>query len=178
MILVKTFRSMTDILYFSILLFLFMYISSLLGMEMFAYKLRMKSDDTFVMNVTAAYLRNETMLPSRENFDTISIALTSVFIIIIGEDWPAIMYNYCRLLGNYYCWYFIIVFCFGNFMLLSLFTAILLQNFEEDDSEENEEDDDGVNDKASDSIQTRSTTIYGVRDYKSKFKQMLIEAKY
>ena len=82
------------------------------------------------------------MSAPRENFDTIDQALTSVFIVIIGEDWNSLMYNYNRAVGTHAVFYFVLVFCFGNFMLLSLFTAILLQNFEEDSgkAEESEEE--------------------------------------
>lgn len=51
-----------------------------------------------------------------------------MFIIILGEDWPGVMYNYSRVYGGSlgYVNYFIITFALGNLMLLSLFTAILL----------------------------------------------------
>jgi hypothetical protein len=75
----------------------------------------------------------------RDNFDTIYNSMTTVFIVILGEDWPGVMYNYTRASGSYLtCIYFIVVYCAGNFILLSLFTAILLEKFapqEEDDPE-------------------------------------------
>lgn len=77
--------------------------------------------------------------PPRANFDSIGEALTSIFIIIVGEDWPKIMFNYTRVFGdNSYLVtiYFICVYSIGNYMLLSLFTAILLQNFEPEEEDE------------------------------------------
>jgi hypothetical protein len=64
-----------------------------------------------------------------------------VFILILGEDWPGVMYNYIRVYnGNIWvCLYFLSVFSLGNLMLLSLFTAILLQNFEGGDDDEEDE---------------------------------------
>jgi hypothetical protein len=73
------------------------------------------------------------MIPPRANFDNIFNALTTVFILIIGEDWPGVMYNYTRTFGetgSFITLYFVLVLCIGNLMLLSLFTAILLDNFE------------------------------------------------
>jgi hypothetical protein len=66
-----------------------------------------------------------------------------VFIIILGEDWPAVMYNYSRVYDGSlgYVGYFIITFSLGNLMLLSLFTAILLQNFENSDDGDEADDD-------------------------------------
>ena len=69
--------------------------------------------------------------------------MTTVFIIILGEDWPLVMVNYTRSVSSLYILYFLVVYCFGNFILLSLFTAILLEKFEP----EIEEDDDDQKDK-------------------------------
>ena len=52
------------------------------------------------------------------------------------------MYNYSRVYGGDlgYVGYFIATFSLGNLMLLSLFTAILLQNFEGGDDDEEEDE--------------------------------------
>jgi len=75
--------------------------------------------------------------------------MVTMFIIILGEDWPGIMYNYVRVYGDN-GWpisiFFMTCFAIGNFMLLSLFVAILLSNFENsDDDEGEEEEEDEVN---------------------------------
>jgi uncharacterized protein YacL len=59
--------------------------------------------------------------------------------VIIGEDWNAVMYSHERSLGIVAKIYFIILLVFGNFILLSLFTAILLKNFESDTEDEAKE---------------------------------------
>ena len=43
------------------------------------------------------------------------------------------MYNYARILGGGSIIYFVSLVIFGNFIMLNLFLAILLKNFEEDD---------------------------------------------
>ena len=40
------------------------------------------------------------MITPRANFDSISDAMVTMFIIILGEDWPGIMYNYVRVYGD------------------------------------------------------------------------------
>jgi hypothetical protein len=47
--------------------------------------------------VTETFLSNHTMIAPRTNFDSIDSAMTTIFIIIIGEDWPAVMYDYVRV---------------------------------------------------------------------------------
>jgi len=149
-ILRKTAMSLKDIGYFSVLLFLFMFIISLLGMELFANECRFDQDDNLILNVTKAYIEdpNKVMLAPRENFDSISNALITVFIIILGEDWPGVMYNYVRVYdikdpsgaaGWASSIFFMLSFMIGNFLLLSLFVAILLQNFEESPEDEDED---------------------------------------
>ena len=78
----------------------------------------------------------------RENFDTIDQALTTIFIVIVGEDWNWVLYAFVRAKGYdsqvmYYLviFYFTMLMILGNIMLFSLFTAILLANFEGDMSE-------------------------------------------
>lgn len=78
------------------------------------------------------------MIAPRYNFDNIYNALIVVFCGILGEDWNNSMYSFINpKVANQYIvmGYFISLLIIGNIMLLSLFTAILLQNFED-----NEED--------------------------------------
>lgn len=69
--------TMVQISYFSILLMLFMLISSLLGMELFAY--RIYDDDG---------------VSPRLNFDTLYNALITIFVLLTNEGWPQIVYVY------------------------------------------------------------------------------------
>ena len=69
----------------------------------------------------------------RENFNTISNALFTVFVIIVAEDWNVVMYTYVRALGatesgrTLAIIYFIALFVMGNIIMLALFTALLLK---------------------------------------------------
>jgi hypothetical protein len=125
----KTIMSISDISNFSVLLFLFMYIAALLGIELFANYVQFNENKELLTDVILSQASGVDMKPPRENFDNIGNALTTVFILIIGEDWPGIMYNFSRIYGDkggFVCLYFVSVLVVGNLMLLSLFTAILL----------------------------------------------------
>lgn len=111
----------------------------LLGMEIFAHTCQFEyqqsdleeNNGKLVMDVQTGWKNraDRPIAPPRENFDTISNALTSIFIIIVGEDWPKIMFNYTRVFEQnsfLVTIYFICTYSIGNYMLLSLFTAILL----------------------------------------------------
>ena len=83
----------------------------------------------------------------RTNFNNIGFALTTVFIVIIGEDWNWVMYLWVRAYGNgstgseiVATLFFLLMMIFGNIVLFSLFTAILLRNFDDDNEDEEEED--------------------------------------
>jgi hypothetical protein len=142
-ILRKIYDSIVDISSFSLLLFLFIYILALLGMELFANYCKFDEKDEMITDIPAAYKEKKFMISPRENFDTLWNGITTVFIIIVGEDWPGVMFNYVRmeekevgkLTGYWNIIYFFFVFVLGNLLLLSLFTAILLQNFESTESE-------------------------------------------
>ena len=63
--------------------------------------------------------------------------------MIVGEDWNWVLYAFVRAVGSsspawYYLTitYFMLIVILGNIMLFSLFTAILLENFEGDMSEQ------------------------------------------
>jgi hypothetical protein len=95
-----------------------------------------------------ATLEGLPMASPRENFDDTIGAITTVFILTIGEDWPVVMYNYTRVYNGsqLIMLYFLITYSMGNFAMLSLFTAVLLSKFEEKedeiDKEDEEKDDD------------------------------------
>jgi len=67
----------------------------------------------------------------RLNFDSLSEAFLSVFVILIGDNWNEIMYNCMRSTNELQSSiYFIILMAFGKFVMLNLFLAILLGNFD------------------------------------------------
>ena len=56
------------------------------------------------------------------------------------ENWYVIMWSGMRGVGPWSSIYFIIWIFFGNYVLMNLFLALLLEAFQADDSDENQEE--------------------------------------
>lgn len=81
---VMTIRNIYD---YTILLALFIYVMSLLGMSQFAGKVKFDlENEVDLINGKAP----------RSNFDTFGWAVVTVFEIMIGENWNAMMYDHMR----------------------------------------------------------------------------------
>jgi len=120
-----------------LLLFLFIVIFALLGMQVFGGKFNFEGavDDK-----------------PRQNFDSFWQSLLTVFQILTGEDWNAVMYDGIQAyhgvggFGILACIYFIILFICGNYILLNVFLAIAVDNLADAESLtaiEKEGDEDG-----------------------------------
>jgi|TARA_B110001450_G_C17666418_1_gene499737 hypothetical protein len=136
----KIIITIKDITNISVLMMLFMLIFSLVGSEMYGFKVKYNDEDlskpvdpkTFVGGVYP-----------RQNFNTLYQGLTTIFIVFIGEDWNSVMYDHYRPTKSALTIvYFMFLFIFGNLILLNLFLAILLKNFEEPPGQEEEDNDD------------------------------------
>ena len=69
--------------------------------------------------------------PPRINFDGFFNSFAAVFNVFQGEQWQFVMYNAIRSTGSASIIYFVTLIIFGNIILLKLFLAVLLENFEE-----------------------------------------------
>lgn len=124
-------RSLKSIFYISLLLFLFLFIYALLGMNLFSGSFTNKK------------------IPYRQNFDSYNNAFISVFQILTQSTWQYILYLTMNTDVNKFisCFYLISWILIGNYLFLNLFLAILLDEFykesqkltknREDDIEEN-----------------------------------------
>jgi hypothetical protein len=140
-------KSIIGLSTFSVLMLIIIFIFMLLGMELFAFKIRYDEDDVPIP------LDQKGGSSPRENFNTPWSAFITIFIVIVGDDWNTIMYSHYRVLmeasttqGYVAVSFFIVLFIMGNLVLLNLFLAILLQNFDEgsDDADEENENDDKI----------------------------------
>eukprot|EP00096_Caligus_rogercresseyi_P004791 TRINITY_DN1928_c0_g2_i1.p1 TRINITY_DN1928_c0_g2~~TRINITY_DN1928_c0_g2_i1.p1 ORF type:complete len:1446 (-),score=320.23 TRINITY_DN1928_c0_g2_i1:115-4299(-) len=118
-----------------VLLFLFLGIYALLGSQLFGGK--------FIERI---YPGDIGLSKPRANFDSFYNSLLSVFQILTGEDWNAVMYDGIlayggpqTVLGMFASLYFISLFIVGNYILLNVFLAIAVDNLAGDDDEEEEE---------------------------------------
>lgn len=116
-------RSIGSFFYLAMLLLLFIFIYALLGMQTYGGKFYFDEG-----------------VP-RGNFDTFNTAFITVFQVMTMENWPDVLTSCMRsdvnkILTAVYLisWIFV-----GNFMLLNLFLAILLDSFADDDDAESKE---------------------------------------
>ena len=116
-------NSLEGIFYVSMLLLLFIVIYAILGMQFFQHKL---SD-------------GEGGVP-RNNFDSFHWAFISTFQVLAGENWPALLYDGIKgstwLTGSVFFVSWVIV---GQFVLLNLFLAVIMANFDDMGDDEEEE---------------------------------------
>uniref|UniRef100_A0A8C4ZFR6 Calcium channel, voltage-dependent, N type, alpha 1B subunit, a n=1 Tax=Gadus morhua TaxID=8049 RepID=A0A8C4ZFR6_GADMO len=112
---VSLLNSMKSIISLLFLLFLFIVVFALLGMQLFGGQFNF-DDET-----------------PTTNFDTFPAAILTVFQILTGEDWNAVMYHGIKSHGGVHrgmfsSIYFIILTLFGNYTLLNVFLAIAVDN--------------------------------------------------
>ena len=105
-----------------LLLILFIYVFSLLGMSFFAGRLKFNEDNDVPDLVNGK--------SPRANFDGMGWTIITIFQVLMGEGWNDIMYSCMRGVGYMSCSYFIFLVIAGNIIMLNLFLAILLGNFD------------------------------------------------
>jgi hypothetical protein len=102
-----------------------MFIYSLLGMELFAYRVKFDEDDKVVPSSEKGIYPDST-------FNTFLEAIISVFIVLANDGWSTVYITHYRATG----WlkstiFFVSLLIIGQFILLNLFLAILIRNFDE-----------------------------------------------
>jgi uncharacterized membrane protein (GlpM family) len=104
-----------------VFLLFFLYIFALIGMSFYAGKIKFNEEGR-------VDLENGTS--PRENFDSLGNTLLTLFIVIMGSGWSDIMIQTIRCAGGLAAVYFILLFIVGGIILLNLFLAIMLGNFD------------------------------------------------
>ncbi|KAM9314885.1 voltage-dependent T-type calcium channel subunit alpha-1I [Pholidichthys leucotaenia] len=128
--LVVLMKTMDNVATFCMLLMLFIFIFSILGMHIFGCKFSLKTEtgDT---------------VPDRKNFDSLLWAIVTVFQILTQEDWNAVLYNGMAATSPIAALYFVALMTFGNYVLFNLLVAILVEGFQaEGDANRSYSDDD------------------------------------
>uniref|UniRef100_A0A8C7LFP0 Ion transport domain-containing protein n=1 Tax=Oncorhynchus kisutch TaxID=8019 RepID=A0A8C7LFP0_ONCKI len=115
--LVVLMKTMDNVATFCMLLMLFIFIFSILGMHIFGCKFSLKTDtgDT---------------VPDRKNFDSLLWAIVTVFQILTQEDWNMVLYNGMASTSPCAALYFVALMTFGNYVLFNLLVAILVEGFQ------------------------------------------------
>jgi voltage-dependent calcium channel L type alpha-1D len=145
-------KSIKDVSTFSILLLIIMLIFLLLGSELFAHRIEFKTREQTeavkFVNQTGDHEHSET---PRTNFDTPALGFITIFLVIVGDDWNRIMYDFYRVLytespleAYFATGYFMVLYIVGNIILLNLFLAILLANFDMNKEEDDDVEEDDI----------------------------------
>ncbi|KAM4691759.1 voltage-dependent T-type calcium channel subunit alpha-1G [Rhinophrynus dorsalis] len=123
--LVVLMKTMDNVATFCMLLMLFIFIFSILGMHLFGCKFASEKDgDT---------------LPDRKNFDSLLWATVTVFQILTQEDWNKVLYNGMASTSSWAALYFIALMTFGNYVLFNLLVAILVEGFQTEEVSKRED---------------------------------------
>ncbi|XP_036408911.1 voltage-dependent T-type calcium channel subunit alpha-1H isoform X3 [Megalops cyprinoides] len=128
--LVVLMKTMDNVATFCMLLMLFIFIFSILGMHLFGCKFSLKTE-------------NGDTIPDRKNFDSLLWAIVTVFQILTQEDWNMVLYNGMASTSPWAALYFVALMTFGNYVLFNLLVAILVEGFQaEGDASRSDTDED------------------------------------
>lgn len=114
-------RSASSFVYITLLMFVFIFIYTLLGMQVFGGQFNFPDG-----------------LP-RGNYNSFSIAFLTVFQVLTTENWNTVLFDSMRSpeVGQVVPVIYLVSWIFiGNYILLNLFLAILLDGFVAEDDEE------------------------------------------
>ena len=112
--LLQVFKTVMELGNFLLIVLITIFIFALLGMQLFGGKFDFPDEGV-----------------PRHNFDTLIWSIVTVFQILSGEDWNAVMYDGVRATNSLATLYFILLLVVGNFIVVNLFVAILLSSFSE-----------------------------------------------
>ncbi|UJR13248.1 hypothetical protein I4U23_000269 [Adineta vaga] len=147
-------KTLDNVATFFLLLILFIFIFSILGMHLFGGQFcilqgfnrtsrqqftttcRCCSCPEVISLKNSTNLRDVICSQDRPNFDSLRSASLTVFQILTQEDWNEVLYNAMERTNSWAAVYFIGLMIFGNYVLLNLFVAILVEGFISDKNEE------------------------------------------
>lgn len=157
-------RSVSSFVYLALLLLLFIFIYSLMGMQLFAgiYDTDWEGDKP------------------RGNFDTFGEAFITVFQVMTMENWQDILFSTMSQAGFIAAIYLISWIFIGNFVLLNLFLAILLDSFVEEDEEEKKEmqEQNMINGEVSEASTNENKVILKDKEGDELLKAIELQIKY
>lgn len=115
-------RSISSFIYLAMLLMLFIFIYALLGMQVFG----------------GAFTDPDVVGTVRYNFDSFNNSFITSFILLTTENWNTVLfYAFSSTINQFLiAIYFVTCIFIGNWMLLNLFLAILLDSFTQVEEED------------------------------------------
>jgi voltage-dependent calcium channel L type alpha-1D len=129
---------------FVFLLLLFIFIFALLGMQFFSNRFRFDMETDMALSLAQVQALEASVSPEyasvilpyakpRSNFDSFGLSVLTVFQILTGENWNAVMYDAWRAGGWTSTLYFVLVVVLGMYVVMNLFLAMLINKFEGND---------------------------------------------
>ena len=122
--------------YFMLLMCLFVFIYTLVGMQLFANRFYFDTwtHDSIsfdkIISANASVVFPHGYYRPRSHFDTFTRSIFTIFQVLTTEDWDVVMFDARRAVGREYATlYFVSLTIVGTFVLLDFFIAILLNEF-------------------------------------------------
>jgi len=154
-------RSIPGLANFGVILFLFLFIYSLIGMQFYGGKFTEENGFEDV---------------PRANFDSLFIAFVTVFQVTSGENWNDVLYDCMKVNGATGAIYASSMFCFGHYIVLNLFLAILLDNFKQTSRKHLAEEDGGGVEESNfyDEMEKHNDALEGINSFFKILKLFLL----
>ncbi|KAJ9470512.1 Muscle calcium channel subunit alpha-1 [Diplonema papillatum] len=106
-------QAVSDTGYLNVIIVLYLFVSSLIGMQLFGGKFDFEGEEH-----------------PRAHFDSFYWSLLTVFQILTRDDWTTPMHDAMRATHPVACLYFVGLVLIGDFIILNLFLAILINSFD------------------------------------------------
>ena len=110
-------KSAQGLVNFTILLAVVMAIYALVGMELFG----------------GEYASHGLDPVPRSNFNSLFWSIITVFQVLTGENWNDVMHDHMEINAPFAVVFCVSLFCVGNYILMNIFLAILLENFDDNE---------------------------------------------
>jgi hypothetical protein len=123
---------MYAIIPFAILLFLFMFSFTILGLEAFAHTLRFDVNNKLVPYFEENPPETSAKFSTPDsNFDSFGTAMITVFVVMTGDGWAEIYHNHYRAVSGFQATiYFLSIIVLGQWVLFNLLLANLLKEYD------------------------------------------------
>lgn len=118
----KMISTLPNLASFGLLLFVFLIVFVILGLQFFSSTVYLDENDQLVSA--------DRGVPPLNNFQNLFNATTTVFAVMMTDNWNTIMYQYYRGLGISAQIYFVGTVVVLNIVLLNLFLALFFDSFE------------------------------------------------
>lgn len=119
---------------FLVVLFLFVFLFALVGMQFFANRFHFDSEGYAIKTFNSPEWTYAPDKP-RSSFDNFTLAFLTIFQIITIDNWSTVMFDCGRAIGPAGVILPVVVFVLGTFFITNLFLAMLVNNFLEGDDD-------------------------------------------